>query len=118
MIDVAAIPDGLENAVGETKDQDVLNGFLAEIVIDAKVWFFLEHLADFAVQRLRRFEIAAERLLDDDAPPVATIFARQTLLTKLPDDLGNELRQRREVVKNVALRVVLLVELGYFVLEC
>ena len=29
VIDIAAVPDRLENAVGEPKDQDVLNGFFA-----------------------------------------------------------------------------------------
>ena len=101
----------------EAKDQDVLNGFLAEIMIDAIDLRFLENLADFAVQRLRRFEIAAEGLLDDDAAPVAVLFAGQTLLAQLPDDFRNELRQRREVIKNVALRVVLRVEFGDLVFE-
>ncbi|MGX1327379.1 hypothetical protein AB7M56_001878 [Bradyrhizobium elkanii] len=34
MVDVVAIPDRLEHAVGEAQHQDVLDGFLAEIVID------------------------------------------------------------------------------------
>ena len=34
MVDVVAIPDRLEHPVGEAKDQDVLDGFLAEIVVD------------------------------------------------------------------------------------
>ena len=34
MVDVVAIPDRLEHAVGEAQHQDVLDGFLAEIMID------------------------------------------------------------------------------------
>ena len=34
MVDVIAIPDRLEHAVGEAQHQDVLDGFLAEVMID------------------------------------------------------------------------------------
>jgi hypothetical protein len=35
VIDVAAVPDGLEDAVGETEDHDVLDRFFAQVMIDA-----------------------------------------------------------------------------------
>ena len=35
VIDVVAIPDGLENSVAEAEGEDVLDGFFAEIMIDA-----------------------------------------------------------------------------------
>ena len=83
----------------------ILDGFFAEIVVDAEGLVLLEDLGDFAVQRLRRFEIAAERFLDDDAAPRSGVFAGQALIAELADDLRNELRQRGEVVKHIALRV-------------
>ena len=36
MIDEVAVPDGLENAVGKAKNQYVLHGFLAEVMVDAE----------------------------------------------------------------------------------
>ena len=33
VVDVITVPDRLKNSVGETEYQDVLNGFLAEIVV-------------------------------------------------------------------------------------
>ena len=82
MIDVAAIPDRLENAVGKAEDQDVLNGFFAEVMIDAVDLFFREDLSDFAVQRYGRFEVRPEGLLDHDATPVAVLFGRETLVAQ------------------------------------
>ena len=34
VVDVSAIPERFNNAVGKTKNQNVLDGFFAEIVID------------------------------------------------------------------------------------
>ncbi len=35
VIDVTAVPERLENPVAEAKGQDVLHGFLAQVMIDA-----------------------------------------------------------------------------------
>ena len=35
VVDVAAVPDRLEDGVGETQDHDVLRRFLAEEMVDA-----------------------------------------------------------------------------------
>ena len=35
VIDIFAVPDGLEDAVGKTKDQKVLHRLFAEVMIDA-----------------------------------------------------------------------------------
>ena len=35
VIDVAAVPDRLENAVGEAENQNVLDGLFAEVMVDA-----------------------------------------------------------------------------------
>ena len=72
VIDVAPVPDRLEHAVGEAEHQQVLDGLLAEVVIDAKDLIFVEVLvrrADSA--RVALCEVGAERLLDDDAAPAA-----------------------------------------------
>ena len=36
VVDVVAMPDGLEQGVGKAEDQDVLHRLLAEIMVDAK----------------------------------------------------------------------------------
>ena len=77
VIDVIAVPQRLENRVGEPQHHDVLHGLFAEIVVDPVDLALGEHGEDFAIERLRRFQIGAERLLDDDAPPASIVFARQ-----------------------------------------
>ena len=73
VIDVAPVPDGFEDAVGEAEDQDVLDGFLAEVVIDAVGLRFLDYGGDLAIQGLCRFQIAAKWLLNNDASPAAPV---------------------------------------------
>ena len=34
VVDVVTVPDRLEHAVGEAQDEDVLDGFLAQVMID------------------------------------------------------------------------------------
>ena len=65
--DVVAIPDRLEKRVGEAEIVEVLDRLLAQIVIDAKDRLLAKYLMQRPVQRLRRREVAAERLFDDDA---------------------------------------------------
>ena len=42
VVDIAAVPDGLEYRVGKTQHHDVLHGLFAEIMIDAIDLFFVE----------------------------------------------------------------------------
>ena len=86
VIDITAVPDRLENAIGEAENQDVLNGFLAEIMIDAIDLRLVENRGDFPVQSFRGFEVAAKGLLDYDAAPVAIFLAGESLIAQLADD--------------------------------
>ena len=48
VVDVVAVPQRLEEAVGEAEDQDVLHRLLAEIVIDAEDLLLARHAQDLA----------------------------------------------------------------------
>ena len=52
-----AVPDGFENAVRKAEYQDILDGFLAEVMVDPVDLVLFENLADFAIQRLGRLQI-------------------------------------------------------------
>ena len=52
-IDVTAVPDRLKNSVTESKDENVLNGFLSQIMIDSINLIFLQYTLKVAVQFLR-----------------------------------------------------------------
>ncbi len=67
VVDVGGIPQWLVKCVGEAQCHQILHRFLAEIVVDAENLLFAEDLADRVVELRRGSEVAADRLLDDDA---------------------------------------------------
>ena len=66
VIDELAVPDRLEQAVGEPEGENVLRGFFAEKVVDPKDLFLVESLMDGLVEFPRAVQVDAERLLHDD----------------------------------------------------
>ena len=67
MINKIAVPDRLEDSIGKAKYQNVLNRFLAQIVINAKDLIFRQHLVDFVIQLPGRFQVVTERLFNNAA---------------------------------------------------
>ena len=67
VVDEVAVPDRLEQAVGEAEGEDVLRRFLAEEVIDAEDLLLAEDLVQFRIQSHRALQVRAKRLLHDDA---------------------------------------------------
>ena len=65
--DVFAVPERLEDGVGETQHHQVLCGFLAEIVVDPIGVPLFERGVDDFVEMPGGGEIGAERFLDDHA---------------------------------------------------
>ena len=100
VIDVAAVPDRLENSVGEAERQDVLDGFLAQVVIDAVDLLFARHPQQLLVQQPGGFEIVAEGLFDDHAPPVLIVFLHQADCRQLLDGGAEKIQPRWPGRKN------------------
>ena len=112
VVDVAPVPERLEDAVAEPEDQQVADRLLAQVVVDAIDLRLAEDLADLAVEPLGRVEVVAERLLDDDPPPAAVVvLVVEPDPAELGDDLGELRRLRGEVEQPVAAGPALLVEL-------
>ena len=63
MIDVSAIPERLEHQVGEAQREQVLDGFLPQIMVDPEGPLFRECRGDGVVDLAARFKVGAERLL-------------------------------------------------------
>ena len=100
VVDVLAVPQRLEDAVGEAQDQDVLDGLLAEIVVDPVDLPLAEHPRDQPVQLLGALQVAAERLLDDD--PRETVGApREPRFAQAGDDRRVEARRCRAIEEPV-----------------
>ena len=98
---VIAVPDGLEDAVGEPEHEDVLDGLFAEVVIDPVDLLFLEDAHELPVQCPRAFQIAAERFLHDDARPAA-VDAGEAGGAEARDDIVVETGRCRAVEEPVA----------------
>ncbi len=66
VVDVIAVPDRIEDAVGEAENEEVLHRLFAEVVIDAEDLILVEDGVDLVVERAGGVEVMAEGLLDDD----------------------------------------------------
>ena len=107
VVDELAVPDRLEDPVGEAQDEHVLHGFLAEVVVDAEDLLLVEVRANDLVQVAGALEVVAERLLDDQTRPAPG----PAPLPHLDDDRLDRVRGDGEVVDAVAARPARLVEL-------
>ena len=65
--DRVAVPDRLEHRVREPQVEDLREAHLAEEVVDPVELRFVDVAVDLVGEGLRRLEIVAERLFDDDA---------------------------------------------------
>ena len=110
VVDEGPVPDRLEHRVGEAERQDVLDGLLAEVVVDAEDLVRGEDLFDDRVEVLGRLQVVAERLLDDRAPPGAARLVGQPVLLQLLDDHRERGRRHGEVEGEVAARALCLVQ--------
>ncbi len=107
MIDELAVPDRLEDAVRKPQRQHVLNGLLAEVVVDSEDLVLAEPAVQQLVQLQCRAEIAAERLLDDQPHPSLLVSP----LSDLRHSRRERLRRHGEVVEAVAGSAMLGVDL-------
>ena len=107
ILDVIAVPYRLEHGVAEAEHHDVLHRLFAEIVIDAVDGFLVENVRDDFVQLLRALQVAAERLLQNDARPAFAV-AGQAGLAQPFDDRRRQRRRRRDIKQHVLAGAVLL----------
>ena len=85
-VDVAAIPDRLEDAVAETKYHDVLNCLFAEVVIDSVNLIFTKHLHQLLIELSCRINVRTEGLLDHDPAEMPICFFSKVGSAQLFDD--------------------------------
>ena len=108
VVDMRAIPDRLENAIGKTQRHHVLHRFLAEEMVDPIDLALAKRLQDLGVERLGGSEVVAERLLDHDPAPGRLLIrgVDQARLAEVGDDRREELGGDGQVVEPVPLRAV------------
>src|SRR5690606_41532729 len=89
------VPLRLEQAVGETQRNQVLNGFLAQIVIDPVDATFREILRDGLVDDARRGQVVADGLLQHHArllgqPRRGKVFADRPVYRRWRGEVGDQ----------------------------
>ena len=95
-VDVVAVPDRLEERVREPEEEQVLDGLLAQVVVDAKDRGLREDPVERGVQGSRARQVVPERLLDHDASALRAPGPGQTL-----DDRAEEARRNRQIVRRM-----------------
>ena len=106
-----AVPQRLEQAIGEAQRHDVLHRLLAEEMVDPIDLVLLQRLQDLGIERLGRGEVVAERLFDHHPAPLAVCFRHQPGATEPGNRHGEETVGDGEVEEPVARRARGLVEL-------
>src|SRR5215467_3398655 len=86
VVDMVAVPQRLEDAVGEAQHQNVLNRFFAEEVIDAIDLILGQDLEDLCVECCGGGEVMAERFFDDDTSPCVLRLPHEPGGAELLDD--------------------------------
>ena len=104
--DVVAVPERLEEAVGEAEEGEVLDRLLAQVVVDAEDRVLGEDLVQLAVERLGRGQVVPERLLDHDAGALGSAAG----VTQRLGHGAEQRRRDREVVQGAARAAELLAE--------
>src|SRR5262249_33375255 len=95
--DVRAIPERLQEPVGEAEEQHVMDRTLPEVVVDPEDRRFVERPEEDTVELPRRGAVVTERFLDDHARPL-----HRPRLAELVDDQLEERGWTREVVRGPA----------------
>ena len=117
VVDMVAVPERLEDAVGEAQHQDVLDRFLAEEVIDPVDLVFGQHLEDLRVEGLGRGKVVPERLFDDHPPPCFVRLSGETGAAELLDDRAKEPVGDCQIEQHIGRAVLLPALLGQQLLE-
>ena len=69
VVHVVPVPEGLEDGVGETQDQQILYGLLAQVVVDTEKLLLLEHLLHHPVKLLGSRKVSPEGLFHNCSTP-------------------------------------------------
>jgi hypothetical protein len=98
------VPERLEDRIAEAHHQDVLDGLLAQIVVDAEDLSLVEHPGERLVHIARAREVVADGLLHDDARegPRAGRRRHQTRRSQLLDAGAEAVRWNRQVEHAIA----------------
>ena len=99
VIDVVAIPDGLHQAVGKAKHQQILHRFLTQIMIDAEDLLFFKVTVQMLIELSSRLQIGAKRLFHHDT--ISKEASTESRRVELAHYLGKIGRRDRQIKHDV-----------------
>ena len=74
MIDMAVIPERFENRIRKAENEEILDCFFAEIMVDPVNLRFIEVFGDVLLETFRRCTVVSKRFFDDDARPLSVVL--------------------------------------------
>ena len=92
VVHIVAVPQRLKDGVGKAKGQNVLDGLLAQIVVNTADLALFKDGMDLLIESLGALSVVPKGLFDDDAPPTCTV-AIQPGLAQLLDNGGIQRRR-------------------------
>src|SRR5262249_11030455 len=101
MIDITPIPHRLEDSVREPEGKKVLDGLLAEVMVDAISLRFFEDLGNGMIQCDGRSQVVSERLFDDHTLPGVVVFGYDIGGAELLYDDRKKLRTDGKIEKAI-----------------
>lgn len=104
VIDVIAVPERLDERVGEAEHQEILDRFLAQIMINPVNLFLVEGVVQQPVQLPGAVDVFAEGLFHHD--PMQTAWPVQSGLLEPLDDLPEIGRFERQIERCVGAALV------------
>src|SRR5258706_14124517 len=115
MVDKFLVPQGLKDTIGKAKCEEVLHRFFAHVVVNTIDLILVKDTGKFAIEFLRRYQVAPERLFNDDACPSLFTFmidlgTSQPSCAQLMNEFRVESRWCGQVVDTISLCASLIVQ--------
>ena len=106
VVDVASVPQRLKDTVGEAQDEQILDRFFTQVVIDTIDLALFEHVVDNLVEVQCALEVVAKRLFDDDPRPSTVGGVGQTSGAEVVDDVFVGFGRGGQIKQPIAARAL------------
>ena len=104
---IAPVPHRLEDHVGKPREEDILRGLFAEVVVDAVNLVLAEGLVNFGIELGGRDRVIGEGLLDDDLSRSAALLG-QSCLAEQPRAYNSAVLPATVDLEEIYLELLLL----------
>src|SRR4029077_2984413 len=117
VIDVSAVPDGLEDSVGKKESHNFLDSLFSEIVVDPVNLVLFGHLAQLQVESFGRFQVVTEGFFNNDPAPILAPLFHQSRGRQLLHDGPEIIGGSGQIIEVVLLSGVIAINLRQELLQ-